>query len=144
MPNKGIIVLVGISHLGLQLINLCKKEQINVKKELVMYSRSYGCPFVSLAKRILDDYGVAFREIYIDEDHEARERVLEWAGFLSVPTIIVTAEGSDLPLTPPAHLKVGTSPRGIDRGDMITEPNDVELLAWLQRHDFIESVETLE
>jgi len=115
-----------------------------VKKELVMYSRTYGCPFVSLAKHILDDYGVAFREIYINEDAEARERVLDWTGFLSVPTIIVAAEGSDLPLSPPAYLEVGTSPRGVDRGSMITEPNNVELLAWLQHHDFIQSIETLE
>ena len=138
------MVIVGFLYLGLQLINLCKKEQINVKKELVMYSRSYGCPFVSLAKRILNDYGVTFRELYIDEDTEARKRVLDWTGFLSVPTIIIAAEDSNLPLNPPAYLEVGTSPRGIDRGSMITEPNDVELLAWLQRHDFIQSIETLE
>ena len=115
-----------------------------MEKEIVMYSRTYGCPFVSLAKRVLDDYGLHFREIYIDEDIQARERVLNWTGFLSVPTIIVTQVGSDLPMRPPVYLEIGSSPRGVHRGTMITEPNDEQLLAWLQDNGFLETVDSLD
>ena len=111
-----------------------------MNKELVMYSRSYSCPFVTLAKRVLNDYHVTYRELYIDQDSEARQRVLDWTGFLSVPTLIVAEAGEVLPLVPPEELQRGYSPRGIDRGSMITEPNADELTTWLHRHGFIEEV----
>ncbi len=109
-------------------------------KELVMYSRSYSCPFVTLAKRVLTDYHVVYREVYIDQDTEARERVVQWTGFLSVPTLIVAEAGEVLPYEAPEALEKGYSPRGIDRGSMITEPNAEELATWLHRHGFIEEV----
>lgn len=105
-----------------------------------MYGRSYGCPFITLAKRVLTDYQVAYREIFIDRDGEAKQRVLDWTGFLSVPTLIVAQAGEDLPYEPPAPLPAGNSPRGIDRGVMITEPGQDELIRWLQRHGFIEVI----
>lgn len=108
--------------------------------ELVMYSRSYSCPFVSLAKRVLDDYHVAYREIHIDRDGEAKQRVLDWTGFLSVPTIIVTEPGEILPYEEQAFLAKGRSPRGIDRGTMITEPSIDELTRWLLGHGFIDEI----
>lgn len=108
-----------------------------MNKELLMYSRSSGCPFVTLAKRVLNDYGVEYREIYIDRDNDARQRVLDWTGFLSVPTIVVAEAGETLPYEPPTPLETGRSPRGIDRGTMITEPSMDELAAWLLRHGFI-------
>ena len=108
-----------------------------MNKKLVMYSRSYGCPFVTIAKRVLDDYGVDYFEIFIDQDTEARQRVLDWTGFLSVPTIVVTTNGDNLPENNPAPLPTGASPRGIDRGAMITEPNVSQLETWLKRHQFI-------
>ncbi len=106
-------------------------------KELVMYSRTYGCPFVALATRILQQENIPYREVYIDKDMQARERVLRWTGFLSVPTLVVSENGSGLPLVEPEPLPPGTSPRGIDRGAMITEPGSDELLAWLRKHGFI-------
>lgn len=112
-----------------------------MNKELVMYSRTYGCPFVSLAKRVFDDYAVTYREVYIDQDMDARQRVLDWTGFLSVPTLVVAYTGSDFPITPPSHLESGASPRGIHRGDMITEPNTEQLLHWLLEHGFIHTIE---
>lgn len=105
--------------------------------ELVMYSRTYGCPYITTAKRILQQEDVAYREIFIDKDAQARARVLEWTGFLSVPTLIVAHEGDNLPLDEPAPLPQGASPRGIDRGAMITEPSAEELRAWLQKHELI-------
>ena len=105
-----------------------------------MYSRSSSCPFVTLAKRILDDYQVSYREIHIDQDGEARQRVLDWTGFLSVPTLIIADQGEIHPYEAPEPLEVGRSPRGIDRGTMITEPGMEELTQWLQRHGFIDQV----
>ncbi|MBZ0300722.1 MAG: glutaredoxin family protein [Anaerolineae bacterium] len=105
--------------------------------ELVMYSRTYGCPYITTAKRILQQEDVPYREVFIDKDSEARARVLKWTGFLSVPTLIVAHQGDILPLDEPAPLPQGTSPRGIDRGAMITEPSAEELRDWLQKYDFI-------
>jgi len=106
--------------------------------ELVMYSRSLSCPFVTLAKRVLHDFGVDYREIHIDKDEQARQRVLKWTGFLSVPTLVISTNGDNLPYEEPAPLLPGMSPRGINRGAMITEPNVTELTAWLRQHGLIE------
>jgi glutaredoxin len=111
-------------------------------QELVMYSRTTSCPFVTLAKRVFKDYVVTVREVYIDKDENAKRRVLEWTGFLSVPTLIVADEGSDLPNAPFDTLETGRSPRGIDRGAMITEPNIEELTNWLLKHGFIAEAAT--
>ncbi len=108
--------------------------------ELVMYSRSTGCPFVSLAKRVLEDYALDYNEIHIDHDETARERVRAWTGFLSVPTLVVAETGDIMPLGDPVPLEKGKSPRGIDRGPMITEPNMAQLIDWLKQHGFITEV----
>jgi glutaredoxin len=110
-------------------------------KELVMYSRTFGCPFVTTAKRVLSRYDIPYREIFIDQENEARERVLNWTGFLSVPTLIVAEPGADLPTEEPSPLPQGSSPRGIDRGVMITEPSEAQFTAWLTKHAFITQAE---
>ncbi len=107
------------------------------KYQLVMYSRAMSCPFVTLAKRVLDDYGVAYQEIYTDKDPEARQRVIDWTGFNSVPTLVAAEPGSLLPFEAPAPLERGASPRGIDRGAMITEPNIEQFTRWLRHFGFI-------
>ncbi len=109
-------------------------------KELVMYLRSSSCPFVSLAKRVLNDYALTYREVNIDQDDAAKARVLKWTGFMSVPTLIVAEAGEVLPYEPPAPLPAGSSPRGIDRGVMITEPSLDQFTQWLLRHGFIDQV----
>lgn len=109
--------------------------------ELVMYSRTYGCPFITVAKRVLDDYHVPYRELFIDLDASAKARVLAWTGFLSVPTLVMAYTGQDLPYAEVAPLPAGASPRGIDRGAMITEANAAELLAWLKRHGFVQEAD---
>jgi glutaredoxin len=111
-----------------------------MSKELVMYARSSSCPFVTLAKRVLDDYHVDYREIHIDRDSTARQRVLDWTGFLSVPTLVVAQTGEDLPYEQQSPLEKGRSPRGIDRGSMLTEPSANDLTQWLQRHGFIDEI----
>ncbi len=106
-------------------------------KELVMYTRTFGCPYVSIARRVLEEHHIAYREVFIDQDEAARERVLTWTGFLSVPTLVVVESGMDVPDVQPPPLPTGSSPRGINRGVMITEPNADELLAWLGQHHFV-------
>jgi glutaredoxin len=108
-----------------------------VEHELVMYTRSRGCPFVMVAQGVLREHGIKYRTVNIDRDAEAEARLLEWVGFRSVPTLIVTAPGEVVPVTPPAPLPEGTSPRGIDRGAMITEPKSAQLVEWLQKHGFV-------
>jgi glutaredoxin len=104
---------------------------------LIMYTRRLGCPFVTLAKRVLADYQVPYREVFIDQDSAARARVIEWTGFLSVPTLVISLDGGDLPYALPAPLPKGASPRGIDRGAMITEPGESQLLDWLRQHQLL-------
>jgi glutaredoxin len=105
--------------------------------ELVMYSRTRACPFVRSAKRVLERENVPYREIYVDEDPQAEQRVEAWTGFKAVPTIIVAQPGEDLPYEPPAFLQPGDSPRGVDRGSMITEPGETVFVEWLRKHGFI-------
>ncbi len=107
-------------------------------KEIVVYKRSTYCPYQGRAERVFDRYAVPHRDIVIDEDPQAAQRVVDWTGFRSVPTIIVARPGEDLPLEEPAPLPRGDSPRGIDRGTMITEASEEQLIAWLTRHGFIE------
>jgi glutaredoxin len=102
-----------------------------------MYARTAGCPYVTLAKRVLNDYAVPYREIFIDKDQEARQRVLDWTGFLAVPTLVITNNGAGLPIEEPIPLPKGSSPRGLDRGWMITEPNMLQLTTWLEKHGLI-------
>jgi glutaredoxin len=106
-------------------------------KELVMYTRTIGCPYVSVARRVLQQQNIPYREVFIDQDRDARDRVLRWTGFLSVPTLIVTQNGDDVPMEEPVPLPTGSSPRGIDRGAMITEPSAEQFLAWLQKHGLV-------
>ncbi len=106
-------------------------------KELIMYSRSTPCPFVNLAKRVLNERHILYRELFIDKDKNYEQRVLNWTGFLSVPTLIVARHGEDLPYEEPAPLATGTSPRGINRGVMLTEPGEEQLVNWLRQHGFI-------
>ncbi|MBN2471508.1 MAG: glutaredoxin family protein [Anaerolineae bacterium] len=104
---------------------------------LVMVTRTLGCPFVRVARAVLKEHGIPCREINIDCDREARAWLLETVGFLSVPTLVLAGQGSDRPVLPPAPLPAGASPRGIDRGSIITEPSSAQLTTWLAGHGFL-------
>jgi glutaredoxin len=108
-------------------------------KELVIYGRTSYCPYLDTARDVLAEYHVPHRVIMIDQDEAAARRVVEWTGFRSVPTLIVAERGSDLPYQEPEPLSPGASPRGVDRGSMITEANADELVPWLRRHELISS-----
>ena len=105
-------------------------------KEIVMYGRSTFCPFQKVAERVFAAQNVHYRTILIDHNPQAEKRVLDWTGFKSVPTIVLAHPGEDLPYADPAPLS--GSPRGVDRGAMITEPYEFELIAWLRKHGVIE------
>jgi glutaredoxin len=107
-------------------------------KELVVYTRTKSCPYWSMARRALEKHRLPYRTILVDEDEAARQRVIEWTGFEAVPTIVVARRGEDLPYEPPEPLEADQSPRGLDRGSMITEANTHRLEKWLRRHGFIE------
>ncbi len=106
-------------------------------KEIVMYSRSFGCPYVSTAKRVLKHHHLSWRELHINKLPEAKKRVVAWTGFESVPTIVIARSGEDLPCEAPSPLEKGSSPRGMNRGAMITEPSAEQLTNWLRQHGFI-------
>ncbi|MBI5961015.1 MAG: glutaredoxin family protein [Chloroflexi bacterium] len=107
-----------------------------MEHEIVMYSRTVPCPYVRTAKRVFERLNVSYREVFIDKDAAAEQRVIDWTGFKSVPTIVVARLGEDLPYEAPAPL-LSDSPRGIDRGTMITEPGEATLEDWLGKHGFV-------
>jgi len=92
---------------------------------------------VERARRVLRDLDLPYREINIEADEEAAAKVKRWTGFYSVPTIVV-AQGQGLdPALPVSPLPEGASPRGVDRGGMITEPRADQLVSFLRRHGFL-------
>lgn len=106
-------------------------------KEIVMYVRNAYCPSVALARDLLNRYNIPYREISINNDPVMAERVREWTGFLSVPTIILTNPGEDLPYTDFLPRPADRPLKGYDRGPMITEPNNKDLEDWLHRHGYL-------
>ncbi|HVO42171.1 MAG TPA: glutaredoxin family protein [Aggregatilineales bacterium] len=110
------------------------------EKELIMYSRSTPCPFVNTVRNALKKLNIPYRELLIDQDPMYERRVVTWTGFLSVPTLVIANVGETMPFEEPAYLERGTSPRGIDRGSMLTEPTESELTNWLQKHGLLTQV----
>jgi len=106
-------------------------------KTLIMYSRTIPCPDCSRARQLLEDHAIPFEEVMIDLDPSARAFVEELTGFRAVPTLVVARPGEATPIAEPRPLEPGRSPRGIDRGPVITEPDMVALRRWLLGHGFI-------
>lgn len=106
--------------------------------EIVFYTRTSGCPFVTTAKQVLHAEQLPYREVFIDKDSIARSYVQTRTGFLSVPTLVCVSRETSLPISEPQPLEPDASPRGINRGAMITEPNPDQLRVWLSQHGFIE------
>ena len=100
---------------------------------LVVYVRSSLCPDVFRWRRWLAAYEVEHLEIDIDADRAARERVRAWTGHDSVPTLVIAPEDGVEPVAPPDRIP-GRSPRAVDRGTMLTEPNPGQIEAFLERN----------
>ncbi len=106
-------------------------------KALIMYSRTFPCPDCERARRLLQEHGVDFREVMIDLDPAARSFVERTTGHRAVPTLVVARPGEAEPADAPRPLEQGRSPRGVDRGTVITEPDMIALRRWLEKHGFI-------
>jgi len=105
-------------------------------RQVVVYMSPW-CSSSSDTQRALKEWDVPATFINIREDREAAARVRSWVGFESVPTIIIAEEGSVEPFEPPEELAAGKSPRGVDRGSMITEATRVQLRSWLAKHGIL-------
>lgn len=105
-------------------------------KQLVVYVSPW-CYSSQDTQRALNEWGVPARFINIKEDRAAAARLKSWVGFESVPTVVLVEGESVEPCEPPAPLAAGASPRGIDRGSMITEANRTQLRNWLVKHGFL-------
>ncbi len=106
-------------------------------RQIVLYVRSEGCGHVRRTRRDLTEWNIPFREVNIDDNEAVAHRLEEWTGFRPVPTVVVANEGSDLPHEEPAGLTPGQSPRNVDRGSIISEPNTANLAVFLEHNGFI-------
>jgi hypothetical protein len=102
-------------------------------KEILVYASDDRQGDVEVVVRILNEYNIPHRRISIDCDPAALGRILLWTGHRSVPTLVAVDPGEDDPCHPPQPIKYWASPRGVDRGSIISEPSQNELLAWLRR-----------
>ena len=108
-----------------------------MSKQLVVYMSPW-CGNSLDTQRALSEWGVPARFIDIKEDKAAAGRVKAWTGFESVPTLVIAEGESVEPAEPPVALPAGRSPRGVDRGSLLTEANRTELRAWLVKHGLLE------
>lgn len=106
-------------------------------KALIVYSRTIPCPDCERARQLLQDHAVPFQEVMIDLDPAARSYVEKLTGFHAVPTLVVAQPGDATPISEPRPLEHGRSPRGVDRGPVISEPDMISLKRWLLGHGFI-------
>ena len=99
-------------------------------KRVVVYMSPW-CYTSADTQRALTEWNVPATFVNIKEDRAAAARVKAWVGYESVPTVVLAEEDSLEPYEAPAPLAAGASPRGIDRGSMMTEANRQQLKAWL-------------
>jgi glutaredoxin len=104
-----------------------------MSKRVVVYMSPW-CYTSKDTQSALTEWGVPATFINIKEDNAAAARVRGWVGFESVPTVVIAEGESVLPFEPPAQLPAGSSPRGVDRGSLITEATRNQLRSWLVKH----------
>ncbi|MGE5603706.1 MAG: glutaredoxin family protein [Nitrososphaerales archaeon] len=107
-----------------------------MSKEVVVYMSPW-CSSSADTKRALAEWGVPARFVNIKEDRAAANRLRELVGFESVPTLVIVESGCVEPCEPPAPLSKGSSPRGVDRGSLITEATRIQLRSWLVKQGFL-------
>ncbi len=105
-------------------------------KQLVVYVRAF-CPDVRRTREFLEAHHIPHRIVDADLDPAVKERVRQWTGFLSFPTLVVAEDGSVEPCSPPLPLPPGQSPRDVDRDTMLTEASNPVLEKWLRRNGFM-------
>lgn len=107
-----------------------------MSKQVIVYMTTW-CYHSQDTQRALTEWGVPAKFVNIKQDHDAAKRLKEWTGFESVPTVLIAEGDSIEPYEPPARLMPGTSPRGLDRGSLITEANRIQLREWLVKHGML-------
>lgn len=101
---------------------------------LVVYGSSIPCPDMARFQWWLQRHEVDRIEfIDIHREEWAYDRVVEWTGHASVPTLVIAEDDGLDPVEPPAPLK-GHRVRGFDRGTMLTEPNPGQIEEFLRRN----------
>lgn len=105
-----------------------------MEKELVMYGRRFACSDQSNAMWFLEANAIPYRFVDIGADKEAAERLIEWTGHKSVPTMVIAKPGDVLPMEEPAPIAPQKSARGVDRHTVITEPSNGQLEDFLKKH----------
>ncbi|MBI3915197.1 MAG: glutaredoxin family protein [Chloroflexi bacterium] len=105
-----------------------------MSRRLVVYTRTFDCPYWERAKAFLEAHHIPYHMIYIDQDAQAKRQVLQWTGMEIVPTLVIAEENSLEPFFPPAPLADDQSPHGVDRGTLFSEPSDRRLEIFLRRH----------
>lgn len=106
-------------------------------KQLVVYVRHEACPDVQSTRDYLAKHSVPHQLIEADADSSAKQRVRDWTGYLSFPTLVVAEAGQVVPFEAPLPLRSGQSPRDVDRGSMLTEASIPVLERFLRRHGFL-------
>jgi glutaredoxin len=109
-----------------------------MSKQLVVYMSPW-CGSSSDTQRALSEWGVPAKFVNIKEDRDAAARLRGWVGFESVPTVLLVDEGSVEPCCPPEPLAKGMSPRGVDRGSLITEASRIQLRTWLIKNGILDN-----
>lgn len=61
-------------------------------KKVTVYTK-YGCPKCDMTKVVLDNIGVAYTTVNVEDDAEAKKHVVEVLGFTSMP--VVEVEGQE-------------------------------------------------
>lgn len=105
-----------------------------MEKELVMYGRRFACGDQSNAMWFLEANAIPYRFVDIGADKEAADRLIQWTGFKSVPTMVIARPGDIVPVEEPAPLAPEHSARGVDRHTVITEPSNSQLEDFLKKH----------
>ncbi len=108
-----------------------------MKKEIVMYGRTFACGDQLRAMSYLAARHIPYRFVDISHDREAAHRLQQWVGHLSVPTLVIAQPNEVLPLREPAPLDPARRTRGQNRDTLITEPNDAQLESFLQQHELL-------
>jgi glutaredoxin len=101
---------------------------------LIVYGRSSFCPDMMRWNRWIASNPLEYIEFDIDADDTAWQKVTGWTGHESVPTLVIAPDDGFDPIEDPTPLPAGRSPRGYDRGVMLTEPNPGQVELFLDRH----------
>ena len=102
---------------------------------LVVYGSSVPCPDMARFAWWLQRHDVPDL-VFIDIHQErwAYDRVVEWTGHASVPTLVIASDDSLDPVEEPAPIGSGQRVRALDRGTMVTEPNPQQIAEFLFRN----------